>query len=81
MEWPDLWFGPINLWSAPKLFRKNTTMSLTLEDVSNRLKQLPEVDVLEVLEITSEDLVEAFRDKIEEKMDYLAEDLKDEEYE
>lgn len=81
MEWPDLWFGPINLWNVPKLFRKKTTMSLTLEDIKDRLKQLPELDLLEVLEISSEDLVLQFGDKIEEKLDYLTEDLEDEEYE
>ncbi len=33
-------------------------MSLTLNDVCNKLKRLPETDLLEVLEISSEDIVE-----------------------
>lgn len=32
---------------------------------------------MEILEISSEDLVERFKDKIEDKMDYFAEDLED----
>lgn len=50
-------------------------MSLTLNDVCNKLKNLPETDLLEVLEITSEDLVDRFEDVILTKMDYLVEDL------
>lgn len=50
-------------------------MSLTTNDVCNRLKKLPEIDVLEVLEISSEDLVNRFEDIIMEKIEYLVEDL------
>lgn len=53
-------------------------MSLTLNDVCDRLKALPEIDLLEVLEISSEDIVERFRDIVENKMDYLMDDLNDE---
>jgi hypothetical protein len=53
-------------------------MTLTSNDVRNRLKNLDEISLLEVLEITSEDIVDRFDDKIEEKIDYLTEDLGDE---
>ena len=53
-------------------------MSLTLEEVKELLaKRLDEVTLLEVLEISSEDLVEAFSDKIEEKMELLERELED----
>ena len=52
---------------------------LTFHDVCERLKQQDEISVLEVLEITAEELVDRFHDKIEDKFDYLAEDLGDEE--
>ena len=48
---------------------------LTLNDVCNRLKRLPEPDVMEVLELTSEDLVNRFEDVILERIDYLIEEL------
>jgi hypothetical protein len=50
---------------------------LTLEEVCDRLKQQDEISVMEVLELTAEDLVDRFRDKVEEKLDYFAEDLED----
>ena len=56
-------------------------MSLTLEEVKERLKQLPEIDLLEILEISSEDIVEKFEDKIEDKEDYFIKDLENEEWE
>lgn len=51
---------------------------LTFTDVCDRLKKQDEISVLEVLEITSEDLVDRFQDKIEDKLDYFIEDLEDE---
>ena len=51
---------------------------LTFTDVCDRLKQQDEISVLEVLEITSEELVDRFIDKIENKLDYFLEDLEDE---
>jgi hypothetical protein len=50
---------------------------LTIEELKQKIKeQIPEVDLLDVLEITTDDLVEAFPDKIEDKFDVL-EDLLD----
>jgi hypothetical protein len=51
---------------------------LTFIDVCDRLKQQDEISILEVLEINAEELVDRFQDKVEEKLDYLAEDLEDE---
>ena len=50
---------------------------LTFIDVRDRLKQQDEISVLEVLEINSEELVDRFKDRVEEKFDYLVEDLED----
>ena len=47
----------------------------TLEDIKDKLKQLDEVTLMEVLEITSEDLVDRFVDRIEQKQETLEIDL------
>ena len=52
---------------------------LTLEEVKERLKHLDEVILLEVLDISSEELVEAYSDVIADKMDELMEELEEEE--
>ena len=54
---------------------------LTFIDVCDRLKQQDEISILEILEITSDELVERFKDRIEENYDELAEDLGDINYE
>ena len=58
-------------------------MALTMEDIKEKLKQLPEIDLLEVLEIDSEMLVDRFYDLIEERAEYLAVELdyEEDEYE
>lgn len=56
-------------------------MSLTLEEIKERLKHLDETSILEILEISSEDLVERFSDKIEDREDYFITDLEEEEWE
>lgn len=49
-------------------------MALTLEELKEKVKeQINEVDLLEILEVTSEDLVDRFDDIIEEKYDILLE--------
>jgi hypothetical protein len=48
---------------------------MTFKDLCDKLKQLPEIDLLEVLEIDSEDLVNRFEDFIESKRDYLEDEL------
>ena len=49
----------------------------TLEDIKDKLKQLDEVTLREVLEISSEDLVDRFVDRIEQKQETLEIDLDD----
>lgn len=44
---------------------------LTYEEVLEQLKKLPETDLLEVLEIYSDELVDRFPDKIEAKYNQL----------
>ena len=52
-------------------------MALTLNDICDRLKNLDEISLLEVLDISSEDIVDRFNDRIEDKADLLEEELKD----
>ena len=54
-------------------------MTKTYRDVVERLKSVDEVSLLEVLEITSEELVDRFNDKIEEKIDDFIQEFEDEE--
>ena len=49
----------------------------TLEDMKDKLKQLDEVTLMETLEITSEDLVDRFIDRIEEKFETLESEVDD----
>jgi hypothetical protein len=44
-------------------------MAMTLLDVVERLKQLDEITLMEVLDLSSEDLCERFIDKIEDKFE------------
>jgi len=48
---------------------------LTLNEVKERLQRLDEVLILEVLDISSEDLVERFTDLIEDCLDDLVEEF------
>jgi hypothetical protein len=53
------------------------SMPLTLRDVMSKIQQLDEITVLEILEITSEELVERFVDKVEERYEHLEKELND----
>lgn len=44
-------------------------MSTLWLELLEELRNLPEIDLLELLEINSDDLLDAFRDKIEQKED------------
>lgn len=46
-------------------------MTLTIPEIKDRLKQLDEVTLLEILSITSEDIIERFEDIVEDKADIL----------
>jgi hypothetical protein len=50
-------------------------MALTLIEIKDRLKQIDEVDLLELLDISSEDLVERFTDLIEDNFDKLEKEV------
>ena len=51
----------------------------TLADIINHLRRIDEISLLEVLDISSEDIVDRFGDRIEDKYDLLREDFEDEE--
>lgn len=50
---------------------------MTLHDLTEKLKKVEEVTLMEILEISSEELVDRFLDKIEEKFDALEIDFDD----
>lgn len=52
-------------------------METTLEELKERLAGLDEVTLMEILDIHSDELVEAFEDKIEEEQDKLKRMLND----
>ena len=47
--------------------------------LNEKLRRLDELLLMDLLEITSEDIVDRFQDKIEEKYDYLLRELEEEE--
>jgi len=49
--------------------------SLTLLELQERLKRLDELSLLELLNITSEELVEMFVDRIEDNFDRLMDEV------
>lgn len=52
-------------------------MELTLEELKERLAGFDEVTLMEILDIHSDELVEAFEDRIEENIDKLKRILND----
>lgn len=50
-------------------------MSTTLKELKEHLISLDEISLLEELSITSEDIVERFEDKVEERFEYLSEEF------
>jgi hypothetical protein len=52
-------------------------MALTFKDVCDKLEKLDEITLLEVLDISSEDIVAKFQDKIDDNFEELSEDLND----
>ena len=53
---------------------------LTLPEIYDKLLGMDEVTFLEILEITTEDLIEAFKDKIDENADKLERLFEDPDY-
>lgn len=52
---------------------------LTLRDLVDKLEQIDEVSLLEILNITSEDIVERFLDFIEDNYERLITEFEDQE--
>lgn len=52
-------------------------MAFTIEDLKDKLKQFDEVSLLEILNISSEDLVERFEDVIINRRGYLLGELEE----
>ena len=52
-------------------------MAFTFKDVCDNLEKLDEVTLLEVLEISSDEIVAKFQDKIEDNFEELSDDLDD----
>lgn len=53
-------------------------MPLTFEELRDKLRQVDEVSLLELLDISSEEIVERFQDIIEDKMEKLESDFEEE---
>jgi hypothetical protein len=51
-------------------------MPLLLHEIKERLIELDEITLLELLNITSEDIVELFSDRIEENADKLEKEVR-----
>ena len=47
----------------------------TLDEIKEKLKQLDQTDLLELLQISSEELIDRFEDKVEENVDKLDREL------
>ena len=54
------------------------SMPLTLNEIYDKLKNIDEITLLEILNISSEDLVDRFKDEIDEQADRLEKELQDE---
>jgi hypothetical protein len=52
-------------------------MALTFQDVCDKLEKLDEITLLEVLDISSEEIIAKFQDKIDDNFEELSEDLND----
>ena len=56
-------------------------MALTILDLFDKLKRLDEISLLEILNITAEELVDRFEDRIEAMFDQLVDEIDDTEEE
>jgi hypothetical protein len=50
-------------------------MELTLEELKERLAMLDEITLMELLDIHSDELVEAFEDRIEDNLEKLIKEV------
>jgi ribosome assembly protein YihI (activator of Der GTPase) len=56
-------------------------MALTILDLFDKLKRLDEISLLEILNITTEELVDRFEDRIEAMFEQLVDEIDDTEEE
>ena len=56
-------------------------MTMTINELFDRLKELDELSILEILNISSEELVDKFQFEIEDKYDELSVEFEDEDNE
>jgi ribosome assembly protein YihI (activator of Der GTPase) len=56
-------------------------MALTILDLFDKLKRLDEISLMEILGITTEELVDRFEDRIEAMFDQLVDEIDDTEEE
>ena len=50
---------------------------MTIEDIARNLRLYDTTQILEALDINEEELIERFRDKLEERQDYLRGELEE----
>lgn len=50
-------------------------VELTIEELKDRLMQFNELDVVELLDLTSEDILDRFEDVIEDRYDILIKEI------
>ena len=50
-------------------------MNLSFEELKEKLKRIDEVTLLELLDLTSDDLIERFEDYIEDKQEQLMREI------
>ena len=53
-------------------------MPITYEELREKLRQVDEISLLELLDISSEELVERFQDRIENRIDMLESEFEEE---
>ena len=52
-----------------------TMVELTIEELKERLMQFNELDVVELLDLTSEDILDRFEDVVEDRYDILIKEI------
>ena len=50
-------------------------MNLTLVELKEKLMQFDEIDLIELLDLTSEDILERFEDIVEDKFEILQKEI------
>jgi hypothetical protein len=50
-------------------------MNLTINELKEKLMQFDEIDILELLDLTSEDILDRFEDVVEDKYEMLRKEI------